>query len=207
MDDSGSSIWGLIGAGVFALASTYGLLLLLLSEDWGALKYWSVSAGVIVGYIISFFTFANWIIPRLVWWYDSVRNVATRTENVRIWEAAERMSEDQIAAMYGVTPIIHWIGGENGPIEYLSLGEGRGDVPMWFVRSFFEASSANYCIAVREFSEGTHERTWAQQMTEYLCAKNLADPAAGNLAAAWRGGIAGRDYAAIWCGVMPPKKS
>jgi len=58
------------------------------------------------------------------------------------------------------------------------------DVPLEFAAEFLSLSNDGYLPAVRSWSEGSHEREWAQSLTDLLVVHHWAVPAIGNRSAA-----------------------
>ena len=106
------------------------------------------------------------------------------TPETRMIDRIGTLTAEQCKLLRDEALVIRQIAGSVGPLYYLVL-PGDHEVPMTFVRLFFQLSSGGYLAAIRTWPEGTIQRENATALTHFLVIHGYADTARGNQPARW----------------------
>lgn len=106
------------------------------------------------------------------------------TERVALLDKIRQMRPDQIQAMDKYVSTIEIIAGDAGPIYTLRLPSGPA-APLEFIQELIEAGDDQFLGAIRNYSEGSAEREWAERFTGFAIFNGWAAPAAGPYPARW----------------------
>jgi len=108
------------------------------------------------------------------------------TEKQIAWNnSCAAMDSEHLAYAARLRPSIKYIPGHHTPpLEFLLLGDGL-EVPMPFIREFFELSAGKFLVERRRWSEGSAQHKWADAFTLTLLKADYATDAAGNQPARW----------------------
>lgn len=113
----------------------------------------------------------------------AIENAENNTPQVRIMEAAARMTDEQREAVKYFFPTLATIlSGEPTPIEVIVLGDC--EITKQFAREFFAGTALNF-RPVRDYHDGTIERRWASLLTGHMTALGYATGAGANYPAHW----------------------
>lgn len=106
------------------------------------------------------------------------------TERVAVLEKIRQMRPDQVQALDKYISTIEIIAGDAGPIYTLRLPAGPA-APMAFIEELIDAGDELHLGAVRNYTEGSMEREWAERFTGFAIFNGWCAPAAGPYAARW----------------------
>jgi hypothetical protein len=112
------------------------------------------------------------------------RQAMAITERVAVLEKIRQMRPEQIAALDKYISTIEIIAGDAGPIYTVRLPVGSA-APLSFIEELIERGDAEHLGAVRNYSEGSAERDWAERFTGFCIFNGWAAPAAGPYPARW----------------------
>jgi hypothetical protein len=117
-------------------------------------------------------------------WIDQQRRIAESKDRLyQLAEQARYLNDNQLKFVYAAAHI-----GVDLTLEGESYLRGT-NAPLWFVSEFLSKSFSRTTYPVRNYSEGTDERGWSQEITRALIEAGYALPAHGNEAALWSEGI------------------
>ena len=125
----------------------------------------------------------NWLSYVVVVRAERARIAFATTERVLMLERISSLSTDQARLVETGRLLIEVLPGSPGPAYTLRYGAAR--IPYGFIYDFLDRSGDDYLAPIRLWSEGTHEREYAEALTRFFCVCGYASPAAGSRSAAW----------------------
>lgn len=167
------------------------IFLLLAILSWTSLAY---SDGLVNDWLLyggglmmaaGLVKFCEYTVREMIHNYANLKDAVVRTPASECARQLRGQSDDAIALVSTITRSqIDLIPGEDGPQFYI-----RGTiVPLEFVSDFLDASDAVHLSPIRSYSDGSRERAYAQQFTDYCVTRGWAVPSQSNEAARWLGG-------------------
>jgi hypothetical protein len=112
------------------------------------------------------------------------RQAMAITERVAVLEKIRQMRPDQINALDKYVSTIEIIAGDAGPIYTVRLPTGPA-APLSFIEELIDRGDADHLGPIRNYSEGSAERDWAERFTGFCVFNGWAAPASGPYAARW----------------------
>lgn len=169
---------------LLSLMAAFILVLAWRQEKW---PEWLRATLVVIGLVFllwAVFTSIDVIVYRANKRLMERRLALARTERVVLIEAIRHLTDQQIGILSQYTPIFELIGGgDHGPLMYLRTMDGN--VPVRFIERFLELGGEEYLCPVRQWSEGSREREWAEAFTRFSIAMGWASRGAGPYPAKW----------------------
>lgn len=120
---------------------------------------------------------------RDTWISQNKRAAEGKDRLFQLAEQARYLNDNQLKFVYAAAHI-----GVDLTLEGESYLRGT-NAPLYFVAEFLSKSFNRTTYPIRNYSEGTDERGWAQEVTRALIEAGYALPARGNEAALWADGI------------------
>lgn len=171
----------LIAAASFIIASDYGPKLPL----W--VKFILVAVGFVTtaGALIESI---NWITYVAIQRGQELRHMWTISEVTEVLRLMSGLSDEaQVELAFHFDSLgvqYRGLAHDTGPLFHFHVNGHWVDTA--FILEFLTRSDERYLVPVRSWSEGTHERMWAEALTSWFIRRQYAYPAAGNHSAAWK---------------------
>ena len=127
--------------------------------------------------------FAGWLGERIASIQIQLARAAATTERVALLDKISRMTADQLEYAKAYVPVIEVISSSDGPVYLLRVSGGT--VPLTFAAQFLGADTGEYLQPLRSFSDGSHERAWADSLTAWAIMQGWAAESQGNRPARW----------------------
>jgi hypothetical protein len=148
--------------------------------------YWSALL-LLLGIVFAGAAFVyavDYLVLRFCDWREAWRRASIMTEQIALLEALERLSSEHLRALKEYSLVIKVRGGFPEP-AYL-LQTANGEVPYGFiVREFLPNCTETHLAPVRNWSEGSEKRAWAEDLTRLFILMGFARPAGGHYPARW----------------------
>lgn len=174
-----------LGTAVFlGLVAILCLALAWKQDDWPEwLKLFLACAGIFL-LIMALWAALNTISFQNNQRLEERQRAMAITERVALLEKIRQLRPDQMAALDKYVSTIEIIAGDAGPIYTLRLPAGPA-APLNFIQDLIDAGDELHLGAIRNYSEGSMEREWAERFTGFAIFNGWAAPAAGPYPAKW----------------------
>lgn len=147
---------------------------------WVTLAVWMLGLAMAVAAAVGM---VDWVAGLAIRRLVELRRALTVTERVVLLERISRMDAEQLEFARQYAPRVEMASGDAGPALFLRV---IGDtIPMNFVEAFLDESDEQFLKPVRDFSEGSIERRWAEAFTAWCVWMGYAAEAGGNRPARW----------------------
>ena len=168
---------------ICALISTLALSLAWKESGW---PDWVRIVLVGIGGLMLFVaavTLINWIVANFNERLLEYHTAMAHTERTAMLDTISHMSAEQVAILNQYVPVVEILAGLPGPIYRLVTPTGT--VPQTFIDEFLIRSTDEYLAPIRSWSDGSNERQWAENFTQFLIVMGNARQASGPHPAAW----------------------
>ena len=135
----------------------------------------AVAAGVLM---------VHWIASLWIGLLYNYRVAESKSERVALLTQLARMDQQQIDFANRYVPRLEMAAGDAGPAVFLRV-EGGSSIPMDFIHAFIDEGQDEWMCPVRRYSEGSIQRTWAEQFVTWCIWMGYAAEAGGNRPARW----------------------
>lgn len=125
----------------------------------------------------------EWIVSRWVELLRAYRQATSISERVALLKEITRMDAEQMEFAKRYVPRLEMAAGDAGPAMFLRVVNDT--IPLEFVRMFIEEGEEDWLCPVRQYSEGSLERKWAEGFTSWCIWMGYAAEAGGNRPARW----------------------
>lgn len=138
----------------------------------------------------------DWLMMHIGEWREAWRRADAVSERVRILDYLSHLTPMQLEALNQYVPVVNILGGTPAPV--FQLKTPGGDIPWTFITdTFLPQCNDVYLAPVSSWSEGSHDRIYAEALTRYFITLGFAGEAIGNKPAKWLN----KDAAMKWIGL------
>ena len=170
-----------LGAAFFAITAWYVV-------DVRGSKYilaFCIAVAAVLG-LFGVIKLLDWVADRQVEYAMAIADIRSTTPQVRALEAVSNLTPSQQELLLSRVVNMRYLTSPNSPAVRAivcapSVASPDGElVPAEFAQEFIHDMSREYFPAVRRWSEGSHERRYAEALTKLLYIQGWAEEARGN---------------------------